>query len=110
MKSIDPSYVRAGLSMGSRPLGAFLRIFLPLTLPGLSAGCLLVFIISVGYYITPALVGGTDGQMIGNLIAFHMQQTNNWGLAAALGGLLLGLILILYWLYDRLVGTTHLVN
>lgn len=108
MKSIDPSYVRAGLSMGSRPLGAFLRIFLPLTLPGLSAGTLLVFIISVGYYITPALVGGTDGQMISNLIAFHMQQSSNWGLAAALGTLLLALILILYWLYDRLVGASNI--
>jgi len=110
MRSIDPSYVRAALSLGSRPFGAFIKVYFPLSLAGVSAGCLLVFIISVGYYITPALVGGTDGQMIGNLIAFHMQQTNNWGLAAALGGLLLGLILILYWLYDRLVGTTHLVN
>lgn len=108
MKGIDPSYVRAALSLGSRPFSAFLRIFLPLTLPGLSAGSLLVFIISVGYYITPALVGGTDGQMISNIIAFHMQRSNNWGLAAALGTLLLVLILLLYWTYDRLIGARNI--
>jgi ABC-type spermidine/putrescine transport system, permease component I len=108
MRGIDPSFMRAAMSLGSRPLGAFLRVVAPLTLPGLSAGALLVFIISVGYYITPALVGGTDGQMISNLIAFHMQQSNNWGLAAALGSLLLALILVLYWTYDRLVGARNI--
>ncbi|WXL25410.1 ABC transporter permease [Ectopseudomonas mendocina] len=108
MRSIDPSYTRAALSMGAKPLPAFARIYLPMTLPGLSAGALLVFIISIGYYITPALVGGTDGQMISNIIAFHMQRSNNWELAAALGSLLLGLILILYWVYDRFVGTSNI--
>ncbi|MGC8203520.1 ABC transporter permease [Aliiroseovarius sp. PTFE2010] len=108
MKGIDPSFMRAAMSMGSRPIPAFLRIYLPMSLPGLSAGALLVFIISVGYYITPALVGGTDGQMISNIIAFHMQQSNNWELAAALGSLLLALILILYWLYDRFVGAGNI--
>lgn len=108
MRSIDPAYVRAAQSLGSTPWSAFLRIFLPLSLPGLSAGSLLVFIISVGYYVIPALVGGTDGQMISNLIAFHMQRSNNWGLAAALGTLLLVVILLLYWVYDRLVGARNL--
>ena len=108
MRGIDPSYQRAALSLGARPLGAFARIYFPMTLPGLSAGILLVFIISVGYYITPALVGGTDGQMISNLIAFHMQRSNNWELAAALGSLLLALILLLYWVYDRLVGASNI--
>jgi len=108
MRGIDPSYTRAALSMGAKPWSAFVRIYFPMTLPGLSAGALLVFIISVGYYITPALVGGTDGQMISNIIAFHMQRSNNWELAAALGSLLLALILILYWLYDRLVGTSNI--
>lgn len=108
MRGIDPSYMRAAMSMGSPPIPAFLRIYLPMSLPGLSAGALLVFIISVGYYITPALVGGTDGQMISNIIAFHMQQSNNWELAAALGSLLLALILILYWLYDRFVGAGNI--
>jgi putative spermidine/putrescine transport system permease protein len=104
MKGIDPSYMKAAMSLGARPVPAFIRVYLPMTLPGLSAGALLVFIISVGFFIIPALVGGTEGQMISNLIAFHMQQSNNWELAAALGALLLFLILVLYWIYDRLVG------
>lgn len=108
MKGIDPTLMRAAMSMGAKPIPAFMKIYLPNTLPGLSAGALLVFIISVGYYITPALVGGTDGQMISNIIAFHMQQSNNWGLAAALGTLLLLLILTLYWLYDRFVGASNI--
>ncbi len=104
MKGIDPSYMKAAMSLGARPVPAFIRVYLPMTLPGLSAGALLVFIISVGFFIIPALVGGTEGQMISNLIAFHMQQSNNWELAAALGTLLLILILVFYWIYDRLVG------
>ncbi len=108
MRGIDPSYMRAALSLGSSPIPAFIRVYFPMTLPGLSAGALLVFIISVGYYITPALVGGTDGQMISNIIAFHMQQSNNWELAAALGSLLLLLIIGLYWVYDRLVGADNI--
>ncbi len=108
MRGIDPSYVRAALSLGGRPASAFLRVYLPLTLPGLSAGALLVFIIAVGYYITPALVGGADDQMISNIIAFHMQRSNNWGLAAALGSLLLALVLLLYVVYDRLVGARNI--
>lgn len=108
MKGIDPSYMRAALSLGARPIPAFFRVYFPMTLPGLSAGALLVFIISVGYYITPALVGGTDGQMISNIIAFHMQQSNNWELAAALGALLLFVIIVLYWVYDRVVGADNI--
>jgi putative spermidine/putrescine transport system permease protein len=108
MRGIDPSYLRAALSLGAKPIPAFARIYFPMTLPGLSAGGLLVFIISVGYYITPALVGGTEGQMISNIIAFHMQRSNNWELAAALGSLLLALILVLYWLYDRFVGASNI--
>lgn len=108
MRGIDPSYMRAAQSLGSTPWSAFRRVFLPLSMPGLSAGALLVFIISIGYFIIPALVGGTSGQMISNIIAFHMQRSNNWGLAAALGTLLLVVIVILYWVYDRLVGARSL--
>jgi len=108
MKNIDPSYFRAALSLGAKPMPAFFKIYFPMTLPGLSAGALLVFIISIGYYITPALVGGTDGQMISNIIAFHMQSSNNWELAAALSSLLLMAILLLYWLYDRFVGVNNI--
>ncbi len=108
MKGIDPSLMRASLSLGARPIPSFLRVYFPMTLAGLSTGGLLVFIISVGYYITPALVGGTDGQMISNVIAFHMQQSNNWELAAALGTLLLVVIVCLYWAYDRMVGAGNI--
>lgn len=108
MRGIDPSHLRAAMSMGARPLGAWWAVYLPASLPGVSAGAMLVFIISVGYYITPALVGGTDGQMISNLIAFHMTESNNWGLAAALGSLLLALILVIYFLFDRLVGASNI--
>jgi putative spermidine/putrescine transport system permease protein len=108
MKGIDPSHVKAALSLGSPPFSAFVRVYLPQTIPGLSAGSLLVFITAVGYYIIPALVGGTDGQMISNIIAYHMQQSNNWGLASALGSLLLAVIVLLYCLYDRLVGASNL--
>lgn len=108
MRGVDKSFMRAAMSMGAKPIRAFISVYLPNTLSGLSAGVLLVFIISVGYYITPALVGGTAGQMISNIIAFHMQQSNNWGLAAALGTFLLLLILSLYWIYDRVVGSSNI--
>ncbi|MDQ2094396.1 ABC transporter permease [Rhodalgimonas zhirmunskyi] len=108
MRPINPSYVRAARSLGATSFTAFRRVYFPQTIPGIGAGALLVFILSVGYYITPALVGGADGQLISNLIAFHMQKSLNWSLAAALAALLLGGILILYWLYDRLVGIDNL--
>ena len=104
MKGVSPNYVRAALSLGATPATAFRRIYFPQTLPGLGAGCLLVFILAIGYYITPALVGGESGQLISNIIAFHMQQTLNWPLASAIGVLLLVGVLLLYWLYSRLVG------
>lgn len=108
MRPIPPSYVRAARSLGASSWTAFRRVYLPQTLPGIGAGALLVFILAVGYYITPALVGGADGQLISNLIAFHMQKSLNWSLAAALAGLLLAAVLALYWLYDRVVGIDNL--
>jgi putative spermidine/putrescine transport system permease protein len=108
MRPIDPSYVRAARSLGASSWTAFRRVYLPQTVPGIGAGALLVFILAVGYYITPALVGGSSGQLISNLIAFHMLQSFNWSLAAALATLLLAGILLLYWLYDRLVGLDNL--
>ncbi len=108
MRPINPSYVRAARSLGATSWTAFRRIYMPQTVPGIGAGSLLVFILAVGYYITPALVGGADGQLISNLIAFHMQKSLNWSLAAALAALLLGGVLVLYWLYDRLIGIDNL--
>ena len=107
MKTIPPTYVRAARSLGANQWTAFWKVYAPMTLPGVGAGAVLVFIISIGYYITPALVGGQTGQMISNLIAFHMQNSLNWGLAAALGSILLAGVLVLYWLYGRIVGVDN---
>jgi len=107
MRVIPPSYARAARSLGATSWTTFRRVYLPQTLPGIAAGSLLVFILAVGYYITPALVGGADGQLISNMIAFHMSKAN-WSLAAAIASLLLVCVLILYWLYDRLVGIDNL--
>jgi putative spermidine/putrescine transport system permease protein len=104
MKTISPSYMRAAQSLGAHRFHAYWKVYMPNTLPGIGAGCLLVFILAIGYYITPALVGGQDGQMISNMIAFHMQKSLNWGLAASLGGILLVGVIALYWLYNKLVG------
>jgi putative spermidine/putrescine transport system permease protein len=107
MRVIPPSYARAARSLGATSWTTFRRIYLPQTLPGIAAGSLLVFILAVGYYITPALVGGADGQLISNLISFHMSKSN-WSMAAALAAILLAAVLILYWLYDRLIGIDRL--
>ena len=108
MHGIPPQYMRAASSLGARPAQAFARVYWPLTLPGVGAGTLLVFILAIGYYITPALVGGSSGQLISNMVAYHMQTSLNWGLAAALGGIMLAGVLALYLLYDRLVGVERL--
>ena len=108
MRGIPPQYMRAASSLGARPAQAFVRVYWPLTLPGVGAGTLLVFILAIGYYITPALVGGSSGQLISNMVAYHMQTSLNWGLAAALGGIMLASVLALYVLYDRLVGVERL--
>ena len=107
MKTIPPSYSRAARSLGATSWTTFRRIYLPQTLPGIGAGALLVFILAVGYYITPALVGGADGQLISNFIDFHMDKSN-WSMAAALSAMLLAGVLVLYWLYDRLIGIDNL--
>ena len=99
--------LRAARSLGATSWTTFRRIYLPQTLPGIAAGSLLVFILAVGYYITPALVGGADGQLISNLISFHMNKAN-WSMAAALAAILLGAVLVLYWLYDQLIGIDRL--
>ena len=108
MKTISPSYTRAARSLGANPVVSFYRVYFPQSVPGIGAGSILVFILAVGYYITPALVGGQNGTLISNMIAFHMQKSLNWGLAAALGGVLLACIVLAYWIYDRLVGIDNM--
>jgi len=108
MKTISPNYMRAALNLGASPLHAFWRIYMPNSVPGVSAGGMLVFVIAIGYFITPELVGGKDGQMIGNWIGYHLKTTLNWGLSAALGGVLLMIMTVLYWIYNKLVGIENI--
>jgi hypothetical protein len=89
MKTIPPSYVRAAKSLGATNWTAFWRVYFPQSVPGIGAGSILVFILAIGYYITPELVGGTTGTFISNRIAYHISSSLNWGLAAALGTILL---------------------
>ncbi|MHA1600270.1 MAG: ABC transporter permease [Alphaproteobacteria bacterium] len=104
MKGISPTYMRAARSLGATPAQAFVKVYMPQTVPGVGAGSILVFILAIGYYITPALVGGQHGTLISNFIAFHMQKSLNWGFAAALGTILALGVLVLYYFYDRVVG------
>ncbi len=104
MKTIPPSYLRAAKSLGATDWTAFWRVYFPQSIPGIGAGSILVFILAIGYYITPELVGGAKGVFISNRIAYHIGTSLNWGLAAALGSLLLVVVLVLYWVYDRIVG------
>jgi putative spermidine/putrescine transport system permease protein len=106
MKTINPSYLRAAKSMGATDWTAFWRVYFPLTVSGIGAGAILVFILAVGYYITPAIVGGTDGIFISNSIAGYLKS--NQGLGAALASLLLFIVLVLYFIYDRIVGVDNM--
>jgi putative spermidine/putrescine transport system permease protein len=104
MQTISPTYLRAAKSLGATDWTAFWRVYFPQSIPGIGAGSILVFILSIGYYITPELVGGTKGVFISNRIAFHILSSLNWGLAAALGTILLVVVMALYWAYDKIVG------
>lgn len=108
MKTIPPTYVRAAKSMGASDWTAFWRVYFPQSIPGIGAGGILVFILAISFYITPALVGGEDGTMISNFIDFHMRKSLNWSLAAAMGGVLLTIVLFLYYIYDKLVGIDNM--
>jgi putative spermidine/putrescine transport system permease protein len=104
MRSIPTSQLRAARSLGAGPSSAFWRVYAPQTLPGVVAGCLMTFILSLGYYITPALVGGPRDQMVSNFIAVYINRDLNWGLAASLGMVLLLVTLAIYLLFLRVVG------
>lgn len=104
MQTIPHSYTRAAKSMGATNWTTFWRIYFPQSIPGIGAGSILVFILAIGYYITPEIVGGTKGVFISNRIAYHISSSLNWGLAAALGTILLAVVLLLYWCYDKIVG------
>ena len=108
MKGVPQSTVQAARSLGASAWTTFWRVYVPQTRAGIGAGCLLVFILSIGYYITPALVGGPADQLVSYFVALHTQQTLEWGLASALGGILLVATTVLYWVFQRTVGVERL--
>ncbi len=110
MKGISPAYVRAAVSLGCPPFKSFWKVYFPQAVPGVGAGCLLVFIICMGYYITPALLGSPKEQMVSYFVAFYTNQTINWGMAAALSAILFAATLLLYMVYSRLVGQQDAVK
>ncbi|WP_087733939.1 ABC transporter permease [Paraburkholderia piptadeniae] len=109
MKGVSKDYVRAACSLGAGPVKAFFSVYIPQVVPGIAAGAMMVFISALGFYITPALVGGSQGQMVGNLIAYHMQSSLNWGLAAALSVGLLVLVADIFWMF-RTLASAELVG
>lgn len=108
MKGISPNHLRAASSLGASPLRVFLTVYLPLSMPGVAAGATLVFVSAVGFYVTPALVGGPRDQMIGYFIAYFTNSAVNWGLASALGAFLLVLVAVTYAVLGKLVGFERL--
>mgnify|MGYP006054769469 FL=1 len=108
MKTISPSLMRAATSMGATPFHAFRKIYFPLTYAGISAGSILVFVLAIGCYITPALVGGAKGTLISNRIAYHMQSTLDWSYATAMATILLVGVLVVYYVYNRVVGIDNM--
>jgi ABC-type spermidine/putrescine transport system permease subunit I len=103
MRRIDPEFGRAAANLGASPMAAFLRVFVPLSLPGVLAGCLLVFILALGFYITPALLGGLRDQMISQLIVQQIQQRLDWGFGTAMSVLLVGITLVILFVASRAI-------
>jgi putative spermidine/putrescine transport system permease protein len=108
MKGVSPTYMRAALSLGAHPATAFMRVYVPQTLPGVGAGVFLVFVLALGYYITPALLGGAGDEMISQLIAMQTNEQLNWGLAGALSLYLVVFTAVFYFIFNRLVGIDRL--
>ena len=108
MRGIPNEYLRAAENLGAGPFTAFRRVYFPLTLPGLGAGTLLVFILSLGFFITPALLGGPGDRMISNMIEIQINEVNNWEFASALAFMLLGGTLVLYFIYARFMSMDKL--
>jgi putative spermidine/putrescine transport system permease protein len=108
MSGISPWHMRAAQSLGAGFLTAFRRVYMPQTLPGVAAGTLLVFMLAIGYYVTPALVGGAGDQMLSYFIAFYATETVNWGLAAALGTVLMAIVLTMFLVYTWFFGVERM--
>jgi ABC-type spermidine/putrescine transport system permease subunit I len=108
MRNIDGDLVRAAIALGSSPRSAFWRVYLPMSLPGLFAGTVLVFILSLGFYVTPALLGGGRVQMLAQRIESTITIHSNWGAASALGVVLLLLAFVVIWAMNRVFGLDKL--
>ena len=103
MRRIDPEFGRAAANLGASPTAAFLRVFVPLSLPGVLAGCLLVFVLALGFYITPALLGGLKDQMISQMIVQQIQQRLDWGFGTAMSVLLVAITLVVLFIASRAI-------
>ncbi|HEY0294001.1 MAG TPA: ABC transporter permease [Bordetella sp.] len=108
MKKIDPGHMRTAASLGSRPWSAFTEVYFPLSLPGVVNGSVLVFTICLGFYITPMLLGSSQDMMVSQLISQQIDELLAWGTASALSMVLLGVTLVLLWVYNRFVGLDRL--
>jgi ABC-type spermidine/putrescine transport system permease subunit I len=108
MRAIDADLLKAAANLGASPARAFRTVFLPLSLPGLAAGTLIVFILCLGFYVTPAVLGGGKVIMVSNHIANDIELFFNWGAASALGAVLLVLTMLLLWLATRLLRADRL--
>jgi putative spermidine/putrescine transport system permease protein len=108
MRTISSSQMRAAYSLGARPFFAFRRVYLPQVMPGVMAGCLLTFILCLGYFITPALVGGPADQLIANFVSDYINIDLNWQMAAALSFILLALTLGLFATFARMFGVDRM--
>ena len=108
MRSIDTNFIRAAISLGSTPRGAFWRVFFKMSLPGFFAGTVLVFVLALGTYVTPALLGGGKIQMLAQRIDSTIMLYSNWGAASALGVVLLILAFATIWIFNRAFGIDKL--
>ncbi len=108
MAGIPSYYVRAARSLGATPIAAFFKVYTPMTLPGIGAGCLMVFIQALGYYITPALVGGPRDQMVSYFVAFFVNERVNWSMASALGVVLLIMTGSFYLIFGKRVNISNM--
>ncbi|MGR9579879.1 ABC transporter permease subunit [Pandoraea sputorum] len=110
MENIDRRLPSAASTLGARPGTVFWRVYFPLSLPGVAAGALMVFVTSIGFFITPTLLGGRHETMITQLIIDQVMQALNWGFAGAISVLLLAVVLVVFFVYDRMVGLSTMAG
>jgi putative spermidine/putrescine transport system permease protein len=110
MQKIPHDLMQAGASLGGSPSHAFWRIFLPLSLPGVLAGATLVFVLSLGFYITPELLGGGRTIMVSMLVSRNVELYNQWGAASAVGVVLLASVVAVFLIAGRFIPLDRIVG